>query len=148
MNPMKSLEIQVSSGHKIMIIIGILTMFVFVLMCYASLDPKASPDLKFGALSLAMILLMFGFWFIIPSCFFFYRKRYRPGFTNLSDLEIDKLMTPLFGISVICIGIGTIFSYFVRIEDFVTMLVIFSVISLFLFLQIKFRNKRRMNMTE
>jgi hypothetical protein len=28
------------------------------------------------------------------------------------------------------------------------MLVIFSVISLFLFLQIKFRNKRRMNMTE
>jgi uncharacterized membrane protein HdeD (DUF308 family) len=148
MNPLKSRVAQASSAQKVMIFIGILMICSFVLLCYASLDPKAPPDSKFGLLSFMMILLMFGLWFLIPSCIFFYKKRTKPNITSLSDIEIDKLMTVLIGISVVCVGIGTIFSYFGKIEDFVGMLVVFVVILLFFVLQIKYRDKRRIKMKE
>ena len=148
MNPMKSRYTQESTGHKIMTFIGILTMFLFVMIVYVSLDKKAPLGIKFDGLSFAMILFMFGFWFLMPGCIYFYRKRTKPDNVKLSDLEIDKQITVLLCVAVICLGLSTIFSYFVNITHFVSMLVVFAVILLFFFLQVKYRDKRRMNMVK
>lgn len=142
MSPLDSRIAQESSFQKRLMFVGILIIFLSVLISYDSLGSK------YGELSFAMIILMFGLWFLIPGCLFFYRKRTNPNITNLSDLEIDKLMTVLFGISVICTGIGTAFAFFDKIENFLSMLVVFIVLLIFLFLQVKYRKKRRMTMTE